>query len=309
MNYSGSSSSLNIGKELTPGVSPSTMLGLRNVVLGESLNSVATELQSNTITPERDIESLRNGTYAVAGAMGFEVGTNNFDLILEGLLGNVVTTGASAPYTKVYTRSSVIPTFTVERVYGGTPLTTQVYTGLKFSSAAFSFDPTSLVTCSADYIGRKSEDASTLIDDDVVALPHVPFAGIDTKVTIAGVETKALRATLNITNAVEASYVLGSQYADDVVEGKGEVTGDIELYFSDRIQYNRFKNETVFSLSFEMKRGLETITIEIPNAKFSGNRDVNIETDKALIQKFTFKGLSDPTINGAVKVTVINQQP
>ena len=304
---SGSSVKFNIGKETTFGVSPSSMQTLKSVTVGESLNSSATELQSNAITEIRDIAGLRNGLYSVSGSLGLEVATEGMEIFYEGLLGSVTATG-SGPYIKKYQRASVLPSFTLERVYNGTsPLMTQVYNGVKVNQMQFNFEAGSLVTASTELIGIKSTKGSAVIDGTTDTFPHIPFAGIDaSSILIDGVTTKVLKASITVTNGLEASNVLGSQFADDVVEGKGEVSGEVELYFSDRTHYDMFVNEEVFPIVITLTRGADITKFTIPNAKFSGNRDIPVSTDKALIATYSFKGIQDATINGAIKIEVTN---
>lgn len=309
---SGSSVKFNIGIETTFGVSPSVMQTLKCITVGESLNSSATELQSNAITEIRDIAGLRNGLYSVSGSLGVEVATQGMEIFYKGLLGNVSTTGTgptgTGPYVKKYQRASVLPSFTLERIYSGTsPLMTQVYNGVKVNQIQFNFEPGSLVTASVELIGIKSIKGSAPIDATPVSYPHIPFAGIDaSSITISGVQTKVITASITITNALEASNVLGDQFADDVVEGKGEVSGEVELYFSNRTHYDMFVNETEFPMVITLTRGTDITKISIPKAKFSGNRDVPVSTDKALIATYSFKGIQDATINGAVEIEVTN---
>ena len=125
-------------------------------------------------------------------------------------------------------------------------------------------------------------------------------------ITLSGVTTKVLKASITVTNGLEASNVLGDQFADDVVEGKGEVSGEVELYFSDRTHYDMFVNETEFPIVITLTRGADITKFTIPKAKFSGNRDIPVSTDKALIATYSFKGIQDATINGAIKIEVTN---
>lgn len=305
---SGSRVKFNIGKETTMGTPATAMQTLKSVVVGESLNSSASELQSQAITEIRDISGLRNGLYSVSGTLGVEIATEGTEIFFEGLLGAKTVTGASAPYTKTYRRASIIPSYTIERVYTGTtPLMTQVYSGVKVNQMNFTFEPGSLVTASTDIIAMKSEKGTAVIDATPEEFVHIPYAGIDANsIKINGVTTKVIKGTLTITNNLEATNVLGSQFADDVVEGKGEVMGEFDLYFENRVHYDLFDTEAVFKVEIVLTRGTKTITITIPNAKFSGNRDIPVATDKALIATYTFKGIQDTAINGAVEIFVVN---
>lgn len=303
----GSSVVFNIGKESTPGVSPTQMQTLKCVTTGESLNSSATELTSNTITLIRDITGLRNGLYSVSGSLPIELATEGTGVFLEALMGTKTTTG-TGPYVHTYRRASQVPSYTIERVYSNTsPLMTQVYNGCKVNQITFNFDSGSLVTATVDVVGRKSTKGSAVIDSTPDTYNHIPFAGIDASIiTINGVATTVIKGALTITNAIEASNVLGSQYADDVVEGKGEVSGSFDLYFENRTHYDMFVNETQFEIVLTLTRGTDSIEFRIPNAKFSGNRDVVVATDKALIATYTFKGIQDSSINGAIEIIETN---
>lgn len=303
----GSSVVFNIGKEVTPGTSPTAMQTLKSVTTGESLNSSATELQSNAITLIRDIAGLRNGLYSVSGSLPIELATEGTGIFLEALMGSKVTTG-TGPFVHTYHRTSVVPSYTIERVYNSmSPLQTQVYNGCKVNQIAFNFDNGALVTATVDIIGRKSTKGSTVIDATPDEYDHIPFAGIDaTTISINGVATTMIKGTITITNGIEASNVLGSQYADDVVEGKGEVSGSFDLYFENRVHYDMFVNETQFEIILTVTRGADSIKFRIPNAKFSGNRDIVVSTDKALIATYTFKGIQDASINGAIEIIETN---
>lgn len=304
---SGSRVSFNVGKETTLGTPATSLQKLKNITVGESLNSSATELQSNAITEIRDIAGLRNGLYSVSGSLGAEIATEGCDILFESLMGGKTSTG-TGPYVKTYRRASVVPSLTLERVYSGTsPLMTQVYTGVKINQMQFTFEPGSLVTASTDIIGVKSLKGTAVIDSIPDEYNHIPFAGIDaTTIKINGVTAKVIKGTLTISNGIEASNVLGSQYADDVVEGKGEVSGEFDLYFENRTYYDLFDNETIFAVELTLTRGTDTVKFNIPKAKFSGNRDVPVSTDKALIATYTFKGIQDASINGAVEIIVSN---
>lgn len=307
---SGSGVKLNIGKETTPGTSATAFQTLKSVVVGESLNSSATELQSQAITPIRDIAGLRNGLYSSKGTLGFEAAAQGVDVVFEGVLGSVVsaeTAPSSGLFKKTYTRptTNILPSYTFERVYNAS--NTQVYNNLKFDKLTINYEAGSLITMSADVIMGKSTAGTAQIDATPDVFPHLPYAGIDANlVSIDGTPVKTIKASITITNGLEEAYVLGNQFADDIVEGVGEVSGDIELYFENRTYYDLFNTETEFELIIESTRGTNKLIITIPRCKFSGNRDTTISTDKALIQTYTFKGIQDDTINGAIKVEVIN---
>lgn len=304
----GSSVEFNAGIESTPGVSPSAMQTLKCITSsGDSLNSSATELTSATITKIRDISGLRNGIYSVSGSLAIELASEGTGIFLHALMGSKVTTG-SGPYIHTYHRTSNVPSLTIERVYSNmSPLQTQVYNGCKVNQMSFTFEPGSLVTSSVDLIGRKSIKGTAVIDATPDSYDHVPFAGIDAStIEINGVTTTVVKGSLTISNGVEATNVLGSQFADDVIEGKGEVSGSFDLYFEDRVHYDMFVSETVFPISLTLTRGSNSIVFNIPNAKFSGNRDVVVSTDKALIATYTFKAIQDSSINGAIEIVETN---
>lgn len=301
---SGSNVTFNIGKETTLGVSPVAMQQLKCITTGEGLNSSASELVSNTITPIRDITGLRNGIYSASGDMSAEWSSEGCGIFLEGLLGAKTTTG-TGPYVHTYRRASTVPSLTIERVYKSND--TQVYNGCKVNSIAFNFDSGALVTATISLMGTKSGKGTSVIDAVADSYDHIPYAGIDASIiTIDGVNTTVIKGSMTITNALEVSNVLGSQYADDVVEGKGEVSGSFDLYFENRVHYDMFVNEKIFPITLKLVRGANSLEFKIPNAKFSGNRDVVVSTDKALIATYTFKGIQDESINGAIEIVETN---
>ena len=310
---SGSSVKFNICIQAAQGTAATTMQQLKSVTQGETLNSSATELTSAAITPIRDVAGIRNGLYSVSGSTGIEISDQGTEIFYQLLLGNktsVETSAGSGIFKKTYTRSSNIPYATFERIYSNmSPLQVQLYTDVKINQIAYTFDPTALVTGATDWIGVRSDAETAAITDTPTVYDHIPFAGIDVNITINGVATKVLKGSLTITNALEASNVLGSQYADDVVEGLGEVSGSFDMFFTDRTEYDLFNNEAIFPITITMTKGADTHVFTIPNAKFSGNRDTNVSTDKALVETYTFKGIQSADINGAIKIEVTNATP
>lgn len=300
----GSSVKLIVGIESTPGATPASFLRLTNIVVGESLNSSATELPSQAISGDRDLAGFENGIYDVSGSVGGEVGIMGAEIFFESLLGNKVVTGIEAPYTKEYTRAPESKGLTVYRQY--TNNLALKYDGAKISDMAFTFEPNALVTFSANFMGLKSGKVTTIpVSTSVV---HRPTVGHQWKVYINDVETKSLRGSLNITNGTEAFDVLGSQYHDYIGDGLGEVRGEFDFYFdTDFLLYDLAKNGTEFSFRIEAEIGSRSIKMEIPRARFSGSTDATISTDKTLPVTYSLLGLTTDENQGAIKITCINE--
>lgn len=301
---SGSRVKFNIGKQVgnTTAVS-GAMKELACVRVGESLNSSASEYISEAISSVRDVADARNGILSVSGSLPIEVQAESFKIFAEGVLGNVVTTTDLGVTTHTYTRSDTIPNYTIERVYDATNV--QRYTGVKFNAMQLTLDNDALVTANVDVIGRDSVLQTSQINPTAEVVTGAVFAGIDcAEVKLAGVSATLISGTLNIGNNAEQVNVLGSQFAYDVVEGRGEVTLDTELFFEDRSHYDRFANEEIFEVSLKLIRGETSIEFIMPKMKYTGNRDIPVTTDKGLVVKYTARGLLDKAINGAIKIVI-----
>ena len=134
-----------------------------------------------------------------------------------------------------------------------------IFTGMTPNNFQLSFEAGDKVTGTIDFIGKDSlEPADTEYGDSYVDQPLTEFmtASFNARnVMIDGLPIDAcllMGLEMNISNNVEGKLAVGNFGYCNVSEGEFDNSGNISLYFNDDTMYNKFRNGTPFSLSFEL---------------------------------------------------------
>lgn len=230
-------------------------------------------------------------------------------LVPEGPIASV----AVAPAGKI----SYIPTdgsntddsFTFEQWYSDIAQS-EVFTGVKLSSASVSLPATGLVTVDFSAMGKDLAQTGTTqhYGSAVAAGTSGIFASVQGALLVNGSEAGCITdASIQIERATENATCVGSNSISEMFVGKISVTGSLSVYFSDATMRDYFDNETevtiVLALTTSEAKNADAISIVLPRVKFGSASAADAEL--GITQSIDFTALlNSNTATGLINSTI-----
>ena len=249
---------------------------------GESFKFSITTETSQEIRSDRQITDMIQTDAEAGGDLNYEFSFETYDDLIASALANDWSSNVLTNGTKLYTYSVEQGFLDIGQYI--------VHSGMGVNTMSLDFSIGSIVTGSFGFMGASSER------DTTTQLPGVPVSQTSTPVMDAASGFADLmvngvaypcgisRINLTTTNNMRAQKALGKLGACSMALGTFNVTGEIAVYFSDGLMYDRFiKNEDV-ALSWRAFDSLNNeYQFEIPRLRFSdgtvnaGGMDQDVE--------------------------------
>jgi hypothetical protein len=277
MSRSGISAQLGFAEESAWGTieTPDRFLPL---LPGETLSQQIERIESEAIRAGRltlDEDDWHPGGKTVAGTLPLELYNVTIGKLLEHAMGDVVTTGASAPYTH---------TFTPDLLYGK-GLTIQIgrpgvlgtvhpftYAGCKITGWEVACQVGQIARLNLDVIGKEETTADEALAAASYAAGLKPFVYTQGTITIGGSPVNVKSARVRGSNGLPLRQFLGSDLTAEPIDA-----GDLRVYdgeltceFEDLTAYNRFVNGTTAAVVLEFDNGTDSLTITLGKVRFDG---------------------------------------
>lgn len=250
---------------------------------------------------------------------GGDVFPDTVGYMLSGVLGDVATSGASAPYTHTFAllnsqASNGQPiTFTLTDYYSGGASSSRQYAGCQFASLDVKFSADSLMTYTTKAFGYASATATNPTPSFSTVQPLPSWTGA---VTLNASATAILAdGNVNIQRSVEPIFTVdGNQRPYQLFAGPVTVGGSLKLVYESDTQLNYYLQNTQPAMEIDFTSGAGSTAVEVKFvmtkcaftvAKIDRSKDY-IELD------VTYKALANTTDIGAssgyspVKVTLKN---
>ncbi|PJM98130.1 hypothetical protein CG740_37235 [Streptomyces sp. CB01201] len=182
---------------------------------------------------------------------------------LAGVLGDVTTTGASAPYTHAMavlnTGTGQPPSYTLSDYY---TITTRQYAGAKISEVGLKFSGDGLLTYSAKAVALGSAPASAPTPS-YTAVP--PIAGWVGAVTIGGsASTILIDGECSIKRPVDVIHTVDGTAAPYALwSGAVSVNGKLTLVMEDDTQLLNYLNNSQPSLDINYSQGAAAALVQV----------------------------------------------
>lgn len=308
----GSASSIAIQLEQTWGVLPLTpkLIEINASTYGESISVESDELVSNAINPNRGILDTRSGQVKVKGSVPFELPVKNSDLIIYGLLGDMVQTDVTISGTvkkkKVFKRAQTLPSFLIQKGFHDINQFFK-YSGCKINNMQLTVEPTGLATGSFEIVGKDCNVSTTSFDATPTKYVHKVYSAIDSVILENGAGALFTNFNFNITNGLYDSRIIGSRHSANIGPGKSEVTGELSIMFENVDLYNKWLNETQTDLKITFTSGKDSIEFLFPKVKLNGEASPKIENQEGINISFKWRALVDVGgYNSDVVITIIN---
>lgn len=210
----------------------------------------------------------------VTGGFEAQFSYDGLELLLKHALGGNSTSGGGDPYTHTMSLATALPTgltFNVNRDAAAVGSTSAFqYHGCNINKLTFKQELEDFLIVGFDVVGE---------DQGLIAIetPTYPtFIGADWEqlvVTINSVAVNPESVEITLDNSLATDrYKLGSLIRKGLGRnGPRNITGSMTLEFESLTAYNYYKNQSnvaiVFTWTYSANR---TLTITIPNAKFTG---------------------------------------
>lgn len=206
----------------------------------------------------------------IAGPIFSELGMNGimfpdtFGYILAAITGDVVTTGASAPYSHVMAVKNSTDgqpkAYTITDYYGAA--SARQYAGMQCSELTVNFSGDSMLTYSSKWTGYQSTQVAAPTRS---YSPQASYASWRGAVTIAGVsKTFLMDGSLSLTRNVQAIHTVDntqSPYA--VFVGPLMVNGDVTFIHEDDTELTRYLTNTQPAVVLDFTQGAAASLTEL----------------------------------------------
>lgn len=294
----GSLSQVTIQRETEYGVPPGTPNAKLVYYSSCSLALNRGQEQDDTLRGNRNPTKAMRGKDEVSGDLVVNLQAYNGDLLL-GLMGEVTTSGSSAPYTHLFTVGDTLPSFLVEKGFLNINQFFR-YLGCKVGSMKVSFTPFGAQKMTFSLMGAQEVTASTAFDASPTDLGYAPFDGFALGTLQEGGSAIAdvTGVDLEIGNDLDGDqYLLGGQgKRADIPEGTVSATGTLKARFTSLALYTKAINDTESSLKLIFGRGTglgtagnESLEFFIPELTFTPKAPA-ISGPKGIVVELPFVG-------------------
>lgn len=318
-----SRSYLGIAKETrpTPGSAPTAVaatdfIPFTSLSVVDSINYLDDLGMRGSMVSEYDV--VQGNIYSEV-EIGGDVFADTVGYLVSGVLGDVVTTGASAPFTHVISTlnsqasNGQPPTFTLSDYYSLGASSTRRYAGAQFESIDFKFTADQLLTYTAKAKAYQSATAANPTPSFSTVTPTPSWEGTTT--LNASVSTLLSEGNCSIQRAVEPIWTVdGNQRPYQLFAGAVTVSGALTLILESDTELLLYLNNSKPALDIAWTHGTgattQAITLHMSKCAFTVAK---IERSKEYIELgVTYKGLANTSDAGAsagyspVKVTLQN---
>ena len=231
----------------------------------------------------------------------------------------VVQASITAAAVSVTGKTTLVPltghtddSYSIEQYYADISQS-ELYTGLKVTSAAVSVSPSGLSTVDFSFSGKDlaQTGASEFFTSPTNATTTGLLAGATGALIVNGAPGACITdASINIERAQEAAQCVGSNNASDIFVGSINVSGSLSAYFSDGVIRDYFANETpvtvVIALTTSTEKNADVVTFVLPKTKL-GSSTIS-DNQNGLVQAIDFTSLlNDVTTGGLIDSVILVQ--
>ncbi len=306
-----------IKKETVRGTAEAAAAGGRSLAVlpASEVNLNPNLLQNEKIFGDSQERTASAGPQEITGTLEMEPGADKIGELLLSLLGTVITDqpdvgGAPLVFRHRFTPGGVAqhPLYTLFVDRGAHQ---KKYGGLGVGQMTLNYPVDGRVAASVDVMAKTEAAGAVLTPDFSTDLEDLLFS--DVSIDIAGVTSvKVRQMSVAINQNTTLKRILQtSRDPVDVVAGRLEVTGSLQLFFEDDVERDKFQAGTVTDL-FILAQGQvlqaaekATLSMDLPRAKYDA-APVG-EVDGIQVLEMTFRAFFDPTATYQTQVTLINK--
>ena len=283
------------------GTTPATPAMSLLRMTGESLNAgIQTEVSNEIRADRNDQDLIRLGQNA-GGNVEFELSYGSFDTWIEAVLGGTWT-------TNVLVNGVIERSFSISKRFQDVSRYI-LFTGARINSMNLTMAASQIIKGTFGVMAKQGTSSGTgfagaTYPAGSTTTPMNGAAGITVNTIDAGaIPGGLMNFTLNATNNMREQEGLGSEAAVGIASGRFQVSGDFEVYFADGTLYDKFAASTSFALVVEATENSQSLSFNIPNAKFESAEIVAQGIDTDVMMKATYRGLYHSGTGGTLEIT------
>lgn len=294
----GSRHSLFAIAESVYGTTPSTPAFDTLRITGTTLNQAREALTSEEVRSDRMTPDMRGGANNVAGDINFELSYGSFDKFLEAALGGTWSPDTPSAGTDQLKAGTTRRSFSMLRRFDDLDAGAKnhwLFTGCEVNTLSLSIAANQIITGTMGIMGQglaldTAAPAGATFNSPTTTAVLDSFTGALTEGgTVIGVVTEL---SLELTNNLEARYVVGDRNSIRPGVGRLGITGTMTTYFQDTALAEKFINETDSAISFSLPDAAgNDITITLPRVRYSGGAQPDVSGEGTITLQLPFTAL------------------
>lgn len=297
-------------KEVTKGTTPATPAFKELRFTGESINHAISTITSKEIRPDRTQADLLNANADVTGSINAELIYGSYDDFLEAALTGTWTVATGDTYD-LKDGTAAISFYTIQKdIVDATPETFFNYRGCVIDGFNLNLQTGQILTAVFDIRGMSAAVTETQISGATftAANTKTPFnatSDVDT-ITFGGVAFTGCINSMTVAykNNTRPQDCVGTFGHTDIKYGKKELTGSLNMYFTEKSHYENFLNSTAFAISYELTDVAgNKYTILLPRVKYESATIVAEGENSDIMFNATYRALYDSTAGCMIKIT------
>lgn len=199
--------------------------------------------------------------------------------------------------------STVKKSFLIEKQFTDlSPIEVFYYTGMRVGGASFELTPGEILTGTLSFLGKRGFAANASVGLGAASeAPSGDVANAVDNVSNIQLDGSALDADLSalsfeVNNNTRNKPALGVLGNVDIGLGRFNVTGNITMYFSSRVLYDKFLAATAHSFSFVIEVDGDAYLMHFPSIKFTNGAILSEGNDQDVVANMDFGARRDPTL-------------
>lgn len=296
-NASNAKTKYGVVKETVFGTTPSTPALVSQKHSSGNFTLTKEELLDDSKSGNRGYGFAQHGNKAVSGTLTGNFTHTNFDTLLE--------TAMFGEWTSnVLKRGETRKSVTIEEAQSDINVFRQ-FTGVVGNGFTLEAPVDGLVTISFDFMGLEETVAGTSLDGTYTESANIqPFTHCGGTISEGGSPIAYVSSvSVSVANNIAQDYYWGVCDTGDLVPGRVEVTGTLDVFFTSAALYNKFVNKTASSLEFTLTNGTETVTFEMPLIQYNGADAPTDAGSESRMVSLPFRALLDPTEGTELLIT------
>ncbi len=270
----------------------------------EGLGAPADPHPSANIPRNRMVTHARRGRMKPGGNIESVFGLKGFGTTLKHALGANNTTGAG-PYTHTITPAATLPPGrTIHKYFEDIGKGLQ-FKGCRINRLAMSFPNEGDVTITQDLLAREMVETSALLDSAPTDLSDLAIKEWDAILKIDDTQFACLESLdYELLNNAKMLYGLGLEAAALTGAGLRLVTGNMNIFVTDLVEFAKFVAGTAVKLEVVITQGANSCTITLAECIYTGDPVPKIDNPDERVAQMPFhaKGLSADDI----KIVLVN---
>jgi hypothetical protein len=241
-----------------------------------------------------------NTYYKIATSSSSEFTVDNKDDLTD-------EAGVSLTITELaqVTNGTSLNTIDIEREHNGITKF-ELYSGLGIDGFSMSIPEQGYITCSFDFVGQQEEANDATVGDGSPnsMSTNDDMIESDVKYLLDAYSSVNVRSmNLNISNSLGGKQKVGQINPFGLDYARIEITGDMEVYFSDHTIKDKFVAGTASNLLFAIEDSDgNAYVFDLPNIKYTDDDTNNDSEEGDVMENVSFEGYADTTEEVAIRI-------